>query len=384
MIDTQESRSVLVFHDAPDHAAAIAAALRQHDFVVEKFGGAAQDAIQKLQAVSPSVVVLSLPLPGIDPAEVCRAAIALGRPAVVVASIDEPDVTEVARLLNAGASDFVGQAQGPDELVTRIRVHLRARGRLPRRATSAATEWVKPLPEAATPADGIPLGGLRRPKGTPRARVLVFETHPDLGRALRAVLVMSGFAVTLRRRTDDLYFDLLTRERDAVVLDVQRAGPELAALCEGVRNSAFRGPVVVAARAVPESFRKRAIEAGATDVLTLPELRPYLERRFPRADAERTGKSAGGSAVLDLRAVEAVLTDSEFKLFQVFFQASDTDVCRPTLKACIGLANVTDTDPALEAHIRRMRMKLVVFGLDIGSARGVGYRLVRLGGRAHI
>lgn len=369
MNDSDESRSVLVVHDSHEQREAVARALTRHGFRVAD-GAIGGDVLDRLRGFSPDVVVIGFPLVSVDAMDICSAAIGLSRPAVIIALVDHAEVTRVAGLLGAGVCDFVLNQHRDDELVARIRVHLRARGRLPRTFPQAAAKWRRPLPEPPTPGEGI---RLRHPRagraGAVRARVLVLETHPDLGYALRAVLQMRGFSVTLRRQSDALLADVLTRNRDAVVLDLAHVEAEFVALCQGVRKAGFLGPIIATAATVSEPARNRAIDAGATDVVTLPELLPYLEGRYPSAD--KTGASEQRDSV-DLRAVEAALTNTEFKVFEMLFAAPSDKVDRKCLKASLSLS-----DGALEQHVRRMTPKLRIFGIAIETIRGFGYRLVR-------
>jgi len=81
----------------------------------------------------PDLVITDLMMPGISGVEICRAVRARGATPVLVLSVREHERSKV-EALDAGADDYVTKPFGIQELLARVRAHLR---RAPERATAA-------------------------------------------------------------------------------------------------------------------------------------------------------------------------------------------------------------------------------------------------------
>jgi len=81
----------------------------------------------------PDLVITDLMMPGISGVEICRAVRARGTTPVLVLSVREHERSKV-EALDAGADDYVTKPFGIQELLARVRAHLR---RAPERATAA-------------------------------------------------------------------------------------------------------------------------------------------------------------------------------------------------------------------------------------------------------
>lgn len=81
----------------------------------------------------PDLVITDLMMPGISGVEVCRAIRARGATPILVLSVREHERSKV-EALDAGADDYVTKPFGIQELLARVRAHLR---RAPERAAAA-------------------------------------------------------------------------------------------------------------------------------------------------------------------------------------------------------------------------------------------------------
>ncbi len=365
--------SVLVVETDLERAKAMARDLARRSYSVAHCTSG-EEALESLRRLAPSIVVTPFRLNDFDGVEVCRAAMALPRPAVVIMLGNAVDVPEVERALRAGACDFVSGPVKIHELLTRIEVNARAR-----RLRGAPPLGPSDIP---TPSEGLILQRVRPPKaGSVRARVLIRQADEIMGEALVKTLRLRGFAATAMRTALGASVATLTRSRGAAVLDVGDGEARGLELCAALRRSGFEGKIVATAGTITAALRERALEAGADDVVPLLKVVPYLEREFPpvrsRSAAQTDAPSpaprgpAGNSE--DIR---AVLTRTEWRLFQVFLDAEGEAVAEQDLKAKGRVA----TKAALVQHIRRMRPKLALFGLDIRPKSNFGYRCVRLPG----
>lgn len=139
---SKESSSVLVV-DADDAARQLLAApLGAAGYIVREAPDATA-ALRIIHGASCDIVILDRDLPGVDGLALCR--LLRSRPTedeferapVIVVSADPADR---AAAFESGADDFLAKDFHPDDLVARVRLHLRAAERA-RRLTSRNREW---------------------------------------------------------------------------------------------------------------------------------------------------------------------------------------------------------------------------------------------------
>jgi two-component system KDP operon response regulator KdpE len=118
--------SILVVEDDPQVRRFLKPTLGAHGYVVTEVGTVAA-AIDAIQRIHPSVVLLDLGLPDGDGLAVLRALPESPRPAVIVLSARGQEGDKVAAL-DAGAEDYLTKPFGVSELLARIRVLLRRVG----------------------------------------------------------------------------------------------------------------------------------------------------------------------------------------------------------------------------------------------------------------
>ncbi len=126
--------------------------------------------------------------------------------------------------------------------------------------------------------------------------------------------------------------------------------------------------VVATARNVTRLLRERALSAGADEVVPFVNVVDALESRYPARGA------ASATPEQDVSA-QVKLTRSERRLLRVLQAAGAAGLDKDDLQARGELAS----EEAVRAHMKRMRRKLAIVGLDIAPTEG-RYRLVRLPG----
>jgi phosphate regulon transcriptional regulator PhoB len=117
---------VLVVEDEPDIRALIVHHLAREGFRC-RVAGSGADALARVKATPPDLVVLDLMLPGMDGLEVCRRLRADPSTAGVPIIMLTAKADEVDRVvgLEMGADDYVVKPFSPKELVARVRAVLR-------------------------------------------------------------------------------------------------------------------------------------------------------------------------------------------------------------------------------------------------------------------
>jgi two-component system response regulator MprA len=119
--------SLLIVEDQADLAAMMARVLDEEGFNTRMASDGPQ-ALQEAARSSPDLVVLDVMLPGMDGLAVCRELRARGLRVPVILLTARDAVPDRVAGLEAGADDYVPKPFAFEELIARIRAHLRRQG----------------------------------------------------------------------------------------------------------------------------------------------------------------------------------------------------------------------------------------------------------------
>jgi two-component system, OmpR family, KDP operon response regulator KdpE len=123
---------ILVIDDEAQITRVLRAALSAQGYDV-RTANDPDEGLQVFRDWPPDLVITDLMMPGISGVEVCRAIRSKGDTPVLVLSVREHERSKV-EALDAGADDYVTKPFGIQELLARVRAHLR---RAPERETAA-------------------------------------------------------------------------------------------------------------------------------------------------------------------------------------------------------------------------------------------------------
>ena len=123
---------ILVIDDEPQITRALRAALSAQSFDV-RTANDPEEGLQVFREWLPDLVITDLMMPGLSGVDVCRAIRSQGPTPVLVLSVRDHERSKV-EALDAGADDYVTKPFGIQELMARVRAHLR---RAPERPTTA-------------------------------------------------------------------------------------------------------------------------------------------------------------------------------------------------------------------------------------------------------
>jgi two-component system KDP operon response regulator KdpE len=123
---------ILVIDDEPQITRVLRASLSAQGFDV-RIANDPEEGLRTFQEWSPDLVITDLMMPGMSGVEVTRAIRQHGSTPVLVLSVREHERSKV-EALDAGADDYVTKPFGIQELLARVRAHLR---RAPERTASA-------------------------------------------------------------------------------------------------------------------------------------------------------------------------------------------------------------------------------------------------------
>lgn len=123
---------ILVIDDEPQITRALRAALAAQGFDV-RTANDPEEGLRLFHEWLPDLVITDLMMPGLSGVDVCRAIRSQGHTPVLVLSVRDHERSKV-EALDAGADDYVTKPFGIQELMARVRAHLR---RAPERTTTA-------------------------------------------------------------------------------------------------------------------------------------------------------------------------------------------------------------------------------------------------------
>ena len=225
-------------------------------------------------------------------------------------------------------------------------------------------------------------------------KLLFIEDDDHIRTALRLALEDEGYAIT--EAVDGLTglkaFDL--ESIDLVLLDLRL--PDLSGfeVCRLLRAKSLVQIIIVTAQTDTHDL-VAGLEAGADDYVTKPVIAKELAARI-RAALRRTTltSSMPGSndrfTVRDIElrvqqgivlksGVEILLTKTEFRLLQIFLENQNNVLSRDQLLEIVWGYEYLGDSRLVDAHIRRLRVKIEDSPDDpkiIVTVRGMGYRLL--------
>ena len=123
---------ILVIDDEPQITRVLRAALSAQGYDV-RTANEPEEGLQVFRDWPPDLVITDLMMPGMSGVEVCRAIRARGATPVLILSVRDHERAKV-EALDAGADDYVTKPFSIQELLARVRAHLR---RAPERETAA-------------------------------------------------------------------------------------------------------------------------------------------------------------------------------------------------------------------------------------------------------
>jgi len=222
-------------------------------------------------------------------------------------------------------------------------------------------------------------------------RVLLVEDEAEMASALAAALKTHDMVVdrvaTLGLATEAL----LTNSYSAILLDRQLPDGDGLSLIPKLRAKGLQTPIIVLTARGEIAERIAGLDSGADDYLGKPfavaellaRLRAVLRR--PSDLSEETLKLGrlsfdGAHRQASVAGVSLNLPRRELLVLEALLRRSGRTVPRETLdEAVYGFDDEIQSN-ALDAHISRLRRKLIDAGagVEIHTVRGIGYLISRL------
>lgn len=219
-------------------------------------------------------------------------------------------------------------------------------------------------------------------------RLLLIEDEHELAAALAAALSKHGIVADQTDSLADAYELTLQNDYDAILLDRRLPDGEGLSLIPKLRRLRHDTPIIVMTAINEPMERVKGLDIGADDYLGKPFLVEELMARIRAVLRRPTSVAeplfAVGRMTIDplnlsvtLNAAPFDLPRRELLVLVALAKRRHKTVLRSTLEAAVYNYEEEIQSNALDAHISRLRKRLVDAdaGIAIHNIRGVGYLL---------
>jgi two-component system phosphate regulon response regulator PhoB len=222
------------------------------------------------------------------------------------------------------------------------------------------------------------------------SRVLVIEDDPDIAEAITYHLERAGISVKVAR-TGEEGLEAVRRGADLVLLDLNLPGMDGLEVCRMIRRQTTSAhvPIIIVSARGDEVDRVLGLEMGADDYVVKPfslkelaaRCKAALRRREPGAASPAGYRDENfevefDSFVLRYQGAELRLTAKEFELFRYLVERAGRVLTRERLLERVWGGSAEVDVRSIDAHIRRLRVKLGPARDHVETVVGIGYRFV--------
>ncbi len=225
-------------------------------------------------------------------------------------------------------------------------------------------------------------------------KLLFIEDDQDIRAALRLALEDEGYKVIEASDGTSGLATFSAETVDLVLLDLRLPDMSGFDVCRELRRKSLVPIIMVTAQTDTHDL-VAGLEAGADDYVTKPVVPKELAARI-RAALRRTTLLSASAAQLDqfvvgdieMRSdqgivlkggVELPLTKTEYRLLHIFMENANKVLSRDQLLELVWGYEYLGDSRLVDAHIRRLRVKIEESAEDpkiIATVRGMGYRLL--------
>ncbi len=258
------SARILVVDDVERNVRLLEAKLSAEYFEVIT-AGSGGEALEKIRADQPDIVLLDVMMPEMDGFEVCRRIRATPEimhvPVIMVTALSE--VEDKVQGLEAGADDFLTKPVDDRSLFARVRSLVRLK---------MVNDELRLRLQTGRQLGVLEQGQLIGDQESGNAEILVVKHSEFAGRRTAEILGDDGNRVTIARSADECLAKVETVDFDLILVGTDLAGDDPLRLLAQLRSNARTRPLPIVAildMADQETFEK-ASELGVTDFLAMP------------------------------------------------------------------------------------------------------------------
>jgi DNA-binding response OmpR family regulator len=223
-----------------------------------------------------------------------------------------------------------------------------------------------------------------------RRRVVLIEDDADIAEAISYQLERAGMHVRVAR-TGEEGLEAVRKGADLVLLDLNLPGMDGLEVCRMIRRQSGTAhvPIIIVSARADEVDRVLGLEMGADDYVVKPfslkelaarcrvALRRAGEGEAPQGYRDENWEIEFDAYIVRYQGSEIRLTHKEFELFRYLVERSGRVLTRERLLERVwGYESEVETR-SIDAHIRRLRLKLGSARRHVETVVGLGYRFVR-------
>ena len=224
-----------------------------------------------------------------------------------------------------------------------------------------------------------------------RRRVLLIEDDGDIAEAIVYQLEKAGLQVRVAR-TGEEGLEAVRKGVDLVLLDLNLPGMDGLEVCRLIRRQQTTAhvPIIIVSARADEVDRVLGLEMGADDYVVKPFSLKELAARAKVAlrRAAGAGEAPPGyrdenwevefdAFVVRYKGEEIRLTHKEFELFRSMVERPGRVLTREKLLERVWGWESDIEARSIDAHIRRLRLKLGAARDHVETVVGLGYRFVK-------
>jgi DNA-binding response OmpR family regulator len=224
-----------------------------------------------------------------------------------------------------------------------------------------------------------------------RRRVLLIEDDADIAEAIGYQMEKAGLSVRVAR-TGEEGLEAVRKGVDLVLLDLNLPGMDGLEVCRMIRRQQTTAhlPIIIVSARADEVDRVLGLEMGADDYVVKPFSLKELAARAKVALRRNSGSGEPPQGYRDenweiefdayvvrYKGEEIRLTHKEFELFRYMVERAGRVLTRERLLERVwGWESDIDAR-SIDAHIRRLRLKLGEARHHVETIVGLGYRFVK-------
>jgi DNA-binding response OmpR family regulator len=224
-----------------------------------------------------------------------------------------------------------------------------------------------------------------------RRRVVLVEDDGDIAEAICYQLERTGFRVRVAR-TGEEGLEFVRKGADLVLLDLNLPGMDGLEVCRMIRRQQTTAhvPIIIVSARAEEVDRVLGLEMGADDYVVKPfslkelaaRVRAALRRTAPGGEAppgyrDENWEIEFDAYVVRYRGEEIRLTHKEFELFRSMVERPGRVLTRERLLDRVWGSDSEVDARSIDAHMRRLRLKLGPARHHVETVVGIGYRFVQ-------
>jgi two-component system OmpR family response regulator len=217
-------------------------------------------------------------------------------------------------------------------------------------------------------------------------RIAVVEDNAALAESIAYRLRQRGHSVDVLEDGTDADRFLAQDGADLVVLDINLPGMDGIEILRALRGRGDNTPVILLTARSETNERVAGLDAGADDYLTKPfemdELEARLRALSRRKDLSFADVEKFGDLTFDRNSRQLMngnqpidVPRKEIATFECLLESRGRIVSKGQLTTHVYGTGADVDDSVIEPHVSRLRRRLAPFGLQIKTARGLGYML---------